>query len=205
MADLDGIGATARAVADLPKELAVIRRFLSHIGTVEIVTAMAGLAITVVLSASQAFLRYTFGTSLWWAGEIIQYAVFASYFLGISYVFKTRQYILIEFVSTQFPLKLQLVFYCVAQVLAAVFAAGTVWLLYLFLPTLLNMQSPVLGLPAWILPIPLTLGSAMIVVTSLYYLAFGLWALAQGVAGDTLHEIESVALIAEPLKDAEEW
>ncbi len=205
MADTNGNGATAPPVALLPKELAGIRRFLSLIGKVEIALAVVGLTITVALSASQALLRYAFGTSLWWAGEIIQYAVFAAYFFGVSYVFKTRQYILIEFVSAAAPLKLQLVFYCIAQVLAVVFAGSTVWLLYRFLPTLLNMQTPVLGLPAYLLPISLALGSAMIVVTSLYYLAFGIWALAKGVPGETLHQIEAVALIAAPLQDAEEW
>ncbi len=205
MADAHGDGLAARPVATLPRELAGCRRFLFLVGKVEITIAIAGLVVTVALSASQALLRYAFGTSLWWAGEIIQYAVFASYFLGISYVFKTRQYILIEFVSRQAPLKLQLVFYCIAQVLAVVFAGGTVWLLYLFLPTLLNMQTPVLGLPAFILPIPLAVGSAMVVVTSLYYLAFACWALARGLTGESLHEIESVALITPPLEDAEEW
>ena len=131
--------------------------------------------------------------------------MFSTYFFGISYVFKTRQYILIEFVSAMAPPKLQLVFYCFAQILAVVFAGGTVWLLYLFLPTLLNMQTPLLGLPAFIGPIPLAVGSAMIVVTSLYYLAFGLWALVQGITGRTLHDIESIALITPPLEDAEEW
>ena len=106
MVDLNEDGAAVRTVASLPRELAAFRRFLSYVGKAEIVIAME-LAATVVLSTSQAFLRYTFGTSLWWSGEIVQYAVFSTYFFGISYAFKTRQYILIEFVSAMAPPKLQ--------------------------------------------------------------------------------------------------
>ena len=197
-------GAGALSGVTLPRGLAGFRRFLAYVGQVEIGLAVFGLVIVVVLSAAQSLLRYAFGTSLWWAGEIATDAVFLCYFLGISYVFKTRQYILIEFVSYQTPVRVQMLFYCIAQVLAVVFAGGTVWLLYLFLPTLLNMRTPVLNMPAFLVPIPLAVGSAMMVLTSLYYLAFAIWALVCGLPGSSVAEIEALALITAPLEDAEE-
>ncbi len=206
MSEMRGNGAApASAAALLPTGLAACRQFLAYLGRAELVLAGIGLAVVVVLSTAQALLRYAFGTSLWWAGEIAQYAVFVSYFLGVSYIFKTRQYILIEFVSYQLPIRVQMVFYCLAQVAAIVFAGGTIWLLFRFLPTLLNMRSPVLSLPAIIAPIPLAFASAAIVLTSLYYLVFGVWALANGVRGKDVAEIEAIALITTPLDDAEEW
>ncbi|GAB5376504.1 MAG: hypothetical protein AcusKO_29660 [Acuticoccus sp.] len=52
-----------------------------------------------------------------------------------------------------------------------------------FAPTLLGMRSPVLGVSGVLTGIPVGLAAAMIVLTSLYYLAFALWAFRQPQAG----------------------
>lgn len=205
MTEPSGANAADRSGAILPGGLAACRQFLAHVGQVELALAVVGLVLVVALSSAQALLRYAFGTSLWWAGEIAQYAAFMTYFFGVSYVYKTRQYVLIEFVSEQMPIRVQMIFYCIAQVLAIVFAGASVWLLYKFLPTMLNMRSPVLGLPGYLVPLPLGVASMLMVLTSLYYLSFGVWALARGIAGDSIAAIEAIALVTAPLEDAEEW
>jgi TRAP-type C4-dicarboxylate transport system permease small subunit len=192
-------GGGARNVAHpLPAGLAVIRRLLAGIGRVELALAIVALVVVVVLSTAQAFLRYTLGTSLWWAQEVAETMIMVSYFFGISYVFKTRQEIYIEFLTSMAPLKLQLVFFLVEQALTLLFALALLWLTYLFSPTLFNMTTPVLKLPAFVGTAPLILATLMMVMTSLYYLAFGLWAFGRSGSGGLLAGVEERGLILRP-------
>lgn len=187
----------------LPRSLERARRILAVIGRVELAFAIVALVVVVVLSGAQALLRYAFGTSLWWAQEVSGTLMLFGYFLGASYIFKTRQYILIEFLSQQMPLVVQRVLYLFAQVAAIVFAGALAWLTFQFAPTLLGMRSPVLGLSGILTGIPVGLAAAMITLTSLYYLAFGLWVFGQSGAGDTLAEIEEIGLVIAPLGELE--
>lgn len=195
--------ASAGEGLQLPKGLADFRRFLRVVGNIEISIAIAALVVVVVLSAAQTLLRYLYGTSLWWSQEVSEIAILSSYFFGISYVFKTRQYILIEFIVSTLPLRLQLACYIVAQVLTVLFAAALVWLFYLFLPTLFSMRTTVMGWPAWILPAPIAVSSVMIIVTSSYYFLFGLWAFRQPLDAENIDDIELRAIISSPLVEAE--
>lgn len=181
----------------LPAWLERPRRALAVIGEIEMVLAILALVFVVVLSGSQAILRYTVDASLWWAQEVAQLTIVIAYFFGVSYVYKARQYILIEFLSMRLPVRLQLLLYIFAQVLAIIFAATVVVLIIRFSPTLLNMVTPTLRLPDLLRAIPLGIASTMIVITSFYYLAFALWAFANRVPGDTLEEIERMALVSE--------
>ena len=186
----------------LPRGLAVFRQLLRTIGRIELGLAIAALVVVVALSTAQAFLRYGMSASLWWAQEIAENTIMITYFFGVSYVFKTRQYIVIEFVSSIAPIRLQMVFYLIAQVLAFVFAIAVLWLVWLFSPTLMNMTTPVLKLPAVITPGPLIIASAMIALTSVYYLAFGVWALVTGLKGYVIEEIERRGIVLQPWEDA---
>lgn len=182
----------------LPRALERARRILAIVGRAEMVIAVIALIVVVALAAAQALLRYAFGTSLWWAQEISGTTMLFGYFLGASYIFKTRQYILIEFLSDLMPLAVQKVLYLLAQVAAILFTGALLLLTVQFAPTLLGMRSPVLGLSGLINSIPVGLAAAMIVATSLYYLAFALWAFRQEGAVGTLHEIEAIGLILTP-------
>lgn len=180
----------------LPSWLETGRRVLATIGRIELTLAVIALVIVVVLSAAQAILRYTIGTSLWWAQEVAQLTIVIAYFFGVSYLFKIRQYILVEFLSMKLSIRIQLMLYIMAQVLTIAFTATVFVLLIRFAPMLWNMTTPTLGLPEFLRSLPLAIASTMMVVTSLYYLAFGLWALSTGVPGSSLDEIEQLALIA---------
>lgn len=186
-------------VADpLPKGLAVFRQFLAWVGRTELTLAIVALVVVVALSSAQAFLRYFVGASLWWAQEVAENTIMISYFLGISYVFKTRQEIYVEFVSGMTPMKVQLALYILEQILTLIFAVAILWLVYLFSPTLFNMRTPVLRLPAIVTPAPLILSSAMIALTSIYYMAFGVWSFRRGTEGRLLTDIEQKGLILSP-------
>ena len=188
---------------ELPKGLAVCRRFLHRIGQAELTIATLALIVVVVLSFAQAFLRYTFGTSLWWAQEVAESTIVISYFLGVSYVFKTRQYILIEFVSLLLPVRGQLLLYVFAQIVTIVFTVALVVLVFQFAPTLLKMTTPVLRLPGIISALPIGIASALMVLTSLYYLAFALWALFSNALSGSMTETERLGLVTRPLEDLE--
>ena len=182
----------------LPKGLAGFRQSHAWIGRTELTLAIAALLVVVALSSAQAFLRYFVGASLWWAQEVAENTIMISYFLGISYVFKTRQEIYVEFVSGMTPIKVQLALYILEQILTLIFAVAILWLVYLFSPTLFNMRTPVLRLPAIVTPGPLIFSSAMIALTSIYYMAFGIWSFRRGTEGRLLTDIEQKGLILSP-------
>lgn len=179
----------------LPSWLESGRRVLAFIAQIELTLAVIALVIVVVLSAAQAILRYTIDASLWWAQEAAQLTIVVAYFFGISYLFKIRQYILIEFLSMKMSIRVQLMMYIVAQIITIVFTATIFVLLVRFAPMLLQMTTPTLGLPELLRSMPLAIASTMMVLTSLYYLAFGIWALSTGVNGNSLDDIEEMALI----------
>jgi TRAP-type C4-dicarboxylate transport system permease small subunit len=181
----------------LPSWLETGKRFLAFIGRIELTLAVIALVIVVVLSAAQAILRYTIGTSLWWAQEVAQLTIVIAYFFGVSYLFKIRQYILVEFLSLKFSIRIQLMLYIFAQILTIAFTATVFVLLVRFAPMLMQMTTPTLGLPELLRSLPLAVASTMMVVTSFYYLAFGIWALATNVPGSSLDEIEQMALIGQ--------
>ena len=187
--------------ASLPAGLAVFRRLLAWIGRAELMAAIAALVAVVLLSATQAFLRYFVGASLWWAQEIAETLILVCYFFGISYVFKTRQEIVIEFLSAMAPLRLQVLLFVLEQLFVLAFVITVVWLTHRFSPTMFNMQTPVLKLPAAVTFAPLVVASLMMALTALYYLGFGLWALRNGGPATTLAEIEARGLILRPWLD----
>ena len=181
---------------ELPAWLETPRRVLAVIGRIEMVLAVIALIFVVTLSGAQAILRYTIDASLWWAQEVAQLTIVIAYFFGVSYVYKARQYILIEFLSMKFPIRVQMLMYLFAQILAILFSGTVVVLIWRFAPALMGMMTPTLRLPDLVRALPLAIASTMIVITSLYYFAFGLWALLTGVDGVTVDEIERRALIS---------
>lgn len=182
----------------MPRGLALLRQFLAVIGRAELMLAIVALIVVVALSATQAFLRYVGGWSLWWAQEVAECTILVTYFLGISYVFKTRQEIYIEFVAMLTPMRVQILMFIVEQVVSMIFALALLWLIGLFLPVMLNMQTPLLKMPGWLPFAPLIFSTVMIGLTSLYYCAFGIWSLNRSSAATSLAEIEAPGLILRP-------
>jgi TRAP-type C4-dicarboxylate transport system permease small subunit len=180
----------------LPAGLASARRLLIAVGKVELFLAVVALVLVVVVSGAQAILRYTIDASLWWAQESAQLTIVIAYFFGISYMFKARQYILIEFFSMRFSVRVQMYMYIFAQILAIIFTVTCFVLLIRFAPSLMGMTTPTLGLPDMVRVLPFGIGSAMIAVTSVYYLAFAVWVLRSGVKGGSVADLEQMALLA---------
>lgn len=182
----------------LPSGLAVFRQLLAWAGRFELLAAIGALIVVVALATAQAFLRYFGGGSLWWAQEVSETLILVTYFLGISYVFKTRQEIYIEFVALLTPLRAQVLMFIGEQLVTLAFALAMLWLAWLFSTTMFNMQSPLLKLPGWVPFAPLIWSTVLIGLTSIYYCSFGLLALFGKVPGASIGEIESRGLVLRP-------
>lgn len=182
----------------MPRGLVLLRQFLAAVGRAELVLAVFALIIVVILSAAQAGLRYVGGMSLWWAQEVAEVTILFTYFLGISYVFKTRQEIYIEFVAMLTPVRVQLGMFIFEQLVSLAFALALLWLVWLFAPVMLNMQTPLLKLPGWAPYIPLIFSTLMIALTSVYYCLYGLWAMSSATAETSLAEIEERGIVLRP-------
>ena len=109
----------------LTEDLAGLRRILAWVGIAELWLAVAAFAAVVLLTIVQVGLRYFFEGSLWWAQEVSQMMILVAYFQGIAYAFKTRQYIVINFLAERLSPAAQLYCYLFAQVLVVVFCS--VW------------------------------------------------------------------------------
>jgi len=96
----------------------------------------------------------------------------------------------------RFSVRVQMYMYIFAQILAIIFTVTCFVLLIRFAPSLMGMTTPTLGLPDMVRVLPFGIGSAMIAVTSVYYLAFAVWVLRSGVKGGSVADLEQMALLA---------
>ncbi|WP_308918127.1 TRAP transporter small permease [Jannaschia sp. LMIT008] len=189
-ADADGVV--------LPAGLRWVRAALHWIGRCELAVAALLLAAVIALSAAQALLRYAFGTSIWWAQEVGLTAVMGSYFLGASYVFKSRQYIVIEFLTERLPHPAAAWLYVVVQIATATTCIVIVAQFVAFAPTLGVLRTPILGIPKLYPTMPLIACLVLIVPTSLYYAAAALAYARQAGAFDSIARMEAAILLNEP-------
>lgn len=169
----EDVGGPAGAAADggdqpLPRGLAVFRRTLRAVGHAELAVAVAAFVAVVVLNVIQVTLR-AFETSIFWVQEVSQLLALVAYFIGASSLFRSRHYIIIEFLVQRLGPALQRQIYFLAQLLAIVFCAIIVIESIQEVPLLLTNYSVILHLPKLYSHLPLIVGSASIVVTSVYY------------------------------------
>lgn len=162
--------AAPRRKFPLPQGLAVCRRILREIGRVELTVAVAAFVAVVVLNVVQITLR-PFGTSFFWGQEVSQSLALVAYFIGASSIFRSRHYIIVEFIVQKFAPAMQRLIYLLAQVLAIVFCMIIVVESLLEVPLLLTNYSVILHVPKLYSYLPLIIGSVSIVITSIYYSA----------------------------------
>lgn len=181
----------------MPGGLAAFRRTLRAMGYGELYVAEAMFLVVTPLTIVQVFLRYFLDTSIWWASEISQLLILIAYFFGIAYVFKARQYIIIEFIVIKFSRKTQVYFYYIAQILTLV-VAGVVLVMGLSLaPRQMVFATYILGIPKFYSALPLLIGSASMILTTVYYC----WAVRHALTAlgpdASLDEIEKEVLLLE--------
>ena len=178
--------------------LARYRRALGHVGTVELWLALVAFAAVVCLTIVQVTLRYGFAGSIWWAQEVSQMMIMVAYFLGATYVFKTRQYIVVSFLFDRFPKRVQLQVYLVAQALVIGVCGIIVFELISIAESQLSMRTVILHIPRFYGTLPLFWASVSMIATSVYY-SVAVWRAAAGRPEVGLDDLEAPLLISQPV------
>jgi TRAP-type C4-dicarboxylate transport system permease small subunit len=144
-------------------------RLLRHVGRVELLVALVAFCFVIGLVSTQVVLRFSFNYGIWWVQEVVQLAILTAYFLGTSYLFKARQYLVMDLVFDQLGERSRIAVYLAIQVLTAAFCLILAIELVGLAPGQLRMKTFVLHVPRFYASIPLLVASASMFVTALYY------------------------------------
>lgn len=195
---VDGAAAGAGGGSDPNGDLATLRRVLALVGIAELWLAVAAFAAVVLLTIVQVGLRYFFDASLWWAQEVSQMMILVAYFQGIAYAFKTRQYIVINFLAERLSPAAQLRCYLLAQLLVVVFCGVVLVEGAAILPRQYLMLTYILHIPRMYLGLPLLLAAASMIATSVYY-ALAVWRASRREPDAAAPDIEARRLVVQPV------
>jgi len=151
--------------------MATFRRILAAIGVVELWVAMAAFVFVIGLTMVQVAYRYLLAGSIWWAQEIAQLAMLIAYFLGIAYVYKAKQDIIVGFLVQRLPRRLQAGLAILSQLVIALFCVVLVVTGLALAPTQLVFFTYILNIPRFYSTLPLIVASASMAATAIYYAA----------------------------------
>ena len=195
---VDGAAAGAGGGSQPTGDLAGFRRVLALVGIAELWLAVAAFAAVVLLTIVQVGLRYFFDGSLWWAQEVSQMMILVAYFQGIAYAFKTRQYIVINFLAERLSPAAQLRCYLLAQLLVVVFCGVVLVEGVAILPRQYLMLTYILHIPRMYLGLPLLLAAVSMIATSVYY-ALAVWRASRREPDAAAPDIEARRLVVQPV------
>ncbi len=170
------------------------RKILAAIGLVELWVAMAAFVFVLALTMVQVGYRYFFSGSIWWAQEIAQLAMLIAYFLGIAYVYKAKQDIIVGFLLNRLPRHLQIGLAIFSQIVIALFCVVLVLTGLGLAPAQLVFFTYILNIPRFYSTLPLIIASASMTVTAVYY-AMAAWQSRHATA-EAAEEVERKNLIA---------
>jgi TRAP-type C4-dicarboxylate transport system permease small subunit len=149
--------------------MAAFRRILAAIGFIELWVAVIAFTFVVILTTVQVGYRYLFSGSIWWGQEVSQLAMLVAYFLGISYVYKARQDIIITFLLRRLSTRTQVALAVFSQALTGAFSLFIVVTGIELAPSQLVFNTYILGIPRFYSTLPLIVASASMTLTALYY------------------------------------
>jgi TRAP-type C4-dicarboxylate transport system permease small subunit len=154
--------------------MSTLRRALAAVALVELWIAMTAFVFVIVLTMVQVSYRYLLSGSIWWAQEIAQLAMLVAYFLGIAYVYKAKQDIIVGFLLKRLPRSLQTALAIFAQIVIAAFCIVLVLTGLDLAPSQLVFFTYILNIPRFYSTLPLIVASASMAVTAIYY-AIAAW------------------------------
>tara|TARA_Y100000590_G_scaffold298232_1_gene336214 strand:- start:1261 stop:1659 length:399 start_codon:yes stop_codon:yes gene_type:complete len=96
--------------------------------------------------------------------------ILGAYFFGISYVYKSKQYLVIDVLFEKFNDRVKVVLFVISQILTILFCMMLFVELLGIAPGQLRMKTYILRFPQFYSSIPLLIASASMVLTSIYYL-----------------------------------
>src|SRR4029077_18720327 len=150
------------------------RKVLAGIGFVELWGAIVAFVFVVGLTMTQVGYRYLLSGSIWWAQEIAQLAMLVAYFLGIAYVYKAKQDIIVGFLLKRLRRPVQVALAIFAQIVIAAFCIVLVLTGLDLAPSQLVFFTYILNIPRFYSTLPLIVASASMAVTAIYY-AIAAW------------------------------
>ena len=116
--------------------------------------------------------------------------ILGAYFFGISYVYKAKQYLVIDVLFEQLTDRVKVVLFVIAQVLTALFCLMIVVELLGIAPGQLRMKTYILRFPQFYSSVPLLIASASMTVTAIYYGVRVLVELKRNSSAKSFREIE---------------
>ena len=176
------------SVDPAPEGLAA--KALRLVGRLELLLMLVTFIGVVGLVSGQVFLRYVFNFGIVWAQEISQLLMLVAYFFGTSYVYKARQYLIIEFFFDRVPERWRLILYLATQALTVAFCTMLLVELIGIAPAQLRMKTHILHLPRLYSSLPLAIASASMAATAVYYCVRVALEVRPGSTRRTLAEIE---------------
>ena len=149
--------------------MSTFRKALAAVAFVELWVAMTAFVFVIVLTMVQVGYRYLLSGSIWWAQEIAQLAMLVAYFLGIAYVYKAKQDIIVGFLVRRLPRRIQVALAIFAQIVIAAFCIVLVLTGLDLAPSQLVFFTYILNIPRFYSTLPLIVASASMAVTAIYY------------------------------------
>lgn len=143
---------------------------LRIVGLIELYVALTSFCLVVAMVVVQIGLRFFFHYSIWWAQEVSQLLMLFAYFLGISYLYKLRYDVIVDFLVRRLSWRTQLVLFVVAQLLTLALCLTLAVNMIELVPQQSRMRSYILGIPKVYSSFPLLIGSISMSITAVYYL-----------------------------------
>lgn len=126
--------------------------------------AVVGMVLGVLLAFINVVLRYAFGTSLTWAGELTNYFFMWSALFGAAYGFKKGIHISVTVLLELLPAKLGKIIFVFANFISFVYLSVSAYFGYQVVLLLMEIEemSVDLNIPMWIpnLVLPIAFGAA---------------------------------------------
>jgi TRAP-type C4-dicarboxylate transport system permease small subunit len=154
-----------------------LRRFLVLAGYVELCLAMLILTGLLATIGSQVFSRYVLGMPLIWVEELASYLLIWLGFMSAAVAHKQGRHIRIAILAGIKSQQFHLWLFLFAEAVVIVFAGILLW--YVPGPMAIEARSTSIGLPVdiarhWFFSVPLTIGTASMMLTSVHNLVVGI-------------------------------
>lgn len=147
-----------------------LRKLLKVIGRIELAICKILMTWIVLLTGVSVLLRYGFNYSLHWSQEITLLSAQYLYFMGAAYIFKTKEYIIMDFLFLKLPNGLKIPTAVAVHLMMLTFLGVTIWQAYLMIIKQWTTTSFVLNLPRGHWTLPVLAGCISIALTLTYYL-----------------------------------
>jgi TRAP-type C4-dicarboxylate transport system permease small subunit len=178
----------------LPKFLAAARRILRQVGRAELAIAVVSFSAVVVLNIIEITMRYVLNRSIWWSQEVSLMLMMVAYYVGISCVFRMRQYVTIDILVEHLPPAAQRCAYYFAHLCTAIFCLVALAAGFSMVPRLLTAYTVILHVPQFYMTLPLMWALTSMAATTLYY-GLAVWYGGRQMGKEPLLSLERELLV----------